>query len=82
MLVRGSAQRKTEAKVSKSKPKINEESSHRGEKVFNLYNHSNLTGYSGDLTNRATFGQPTGRATQVFGSGGPRAFQLAVRLVF
>ena len=55
MLVRGSAQRKTEAKVSKSKPKINEESSHRGEKVFNLYNHSNLTGYSGDLTNRATF---------------------------
>jgi hypothetical protein len=50
--------------------------------VFNLYNHSNLTGYSGDLTNRATFGQPAGRATQVFGSGGPRAFQLAIRLVF
>jgi Carboxypeptidase regulatory-like domain len=50
--------------------------------VFNLYNQSNLTGYSGDLTNRSTFGQPTGRATQVFGSGGPRAFQLAVRFNF
>jgi hypothetical protein len=50
--------------------------------VFNLYNHSNLTGYSGDLTNRSTFGQPTGRATQVFGSGGARAFQFAVRLSF
>jgi len=50
--------------------------------VFNLYNESNLTGYSGDLTNKATFGQPTGRATQVFGSGGPRAFQLAVRWSF
>jgi hypothetical protein len=50
--------------------------------VFNLYNQSNLVGYSGDLTNRSTFGQPTGRATQVFGSGGARAFQLAVRLSF
>jgi hypothetical protein len=50
--------------------------------VFNLFNQSNLTGYSGDLTNRSTFGQPTGRATQVFGSGGARALQLAVRLSF
>jgi hypothetical protein len=50
--------------------------------VFNLFNRSNLTGYSGDLTNRSTFGQPTGRAIQVFGSGGARAFQLAVRLSF
>jgi hypothetical protein len=49
--------------------------------VFNLYNTANLTGFSGDLTS-ATFGQPTGRATQVFGSGGPRAFQLAMRLAF
>src|SRR5258708_33911699 len=39
--------------------------------VFNLYNKVNLTGYSGDLTS-AAFGQPTTRATQVFGSGGPR----------
>lgn len=49
--------------------------------VFNLYNKANLTGYSGDLTS-AAFGQPTSRATQVFGSGGPRAFQLALRLSF
>jgi len=46
--------------------------------VFNLYNKANLSGYSGDLTSVA-FGQPTSRATQVFGSGGPRAFQLALR---
>jgi hypothetical protein len=49
--------------------------------VFNLYNHANLLGYSGDLTT-AGFGQPTSRATQVFGSGGPRAFQLAMRISF
>jgi hypothetical protein len=49
--------------------------------VFNLYNKANLTGYSGDLTSSA-FGQPTSRATQVFGSGGPRAFQLAMRVSF
>jgi hypothetical protein len=49
--------------------------------VFNLYNNANLTGYSGDLTS-AAFGQPTSRATQVFGSGGPRAFQLAMRVSF
>ena len=49
--------------------------------VFNLYNKANLTGYSGDLTS-AAFGQPTSRATQVFGSGGPRAFQLAIRVTF
>jgi len=34
--------------------------------VFNLYNKANLAGYSGDLTSPA-FGQPTSRATQVFG---------------
>jgi len=49
--------------------------------VFNLYNNANLTGQGGDLTS-AAFGQPTGRAPQVFGSGGPRAFQLAVRVGF
>ena len=37
--------------------------------AFNLYNKANLTGYSGDLTS-AAFGQPTSRATQVFGLGG------------
>jgi Carboxypeptidase regulatory-like domain len=49
--------------------------------AFNLYNKANLNGYSGDLTS-AAFGQPTSRATQVFGSGGPRAFQLALRVSF
>jgi hypothetical protein len=49
--------------------------------VFNLYNAANLSGYSGDLTSPA-FGQPTARFTQTFGSGGPRAFQLAMRFRF
>jgi hypothetical protein len=50
--------------------------------AFNIYNAPNLSGYSGDLTDPATFGQPTGRATQIFGSGGPRALQMAVRASF
>jgi hypothetical protein len=49
--------------------------------VFNMYNAANLSGYSGDLTS-AAFGQPTTRFTQLFGSGGPRAFQLATRVSF
>jgi hypothetical protein len=49
--------------------------------VFNLYNKANLSSYSGDLTS-ATFGQPTSRTTQAFGSGGPRAFQVAMRVGF
>lgn len=49
--------------------------------VFNLYNNANLSGHSGDLTS-AAFGKPTTRATQVFGSGGPRAFQLAMKVAF
>ena len=49
--------------------------------VFNLNNTANLSGYSGDLTSGA-FGQPTARYTQLFGSGGPRAFQLAMRVSF
>ena len=49
--------------------------------VFNLYNAANLSGHSGNLTS-AAFGQPTTRAIQTFGSGGPRAFQLATRLSF
>jgi hypothetical protein len=49
--------------------------------VFNLYNAANLSGYSPDLTNPA-FGQPSARFTQLFGSGGPRAFQLASRISF
>jgi hypothetical protein len=49
--------------------------------VFNLYNAANLSGHSGNLTN-AAFGQPTSRVTQVFGSGGPLAFQLGARVSF
>jgi hypothetical protein len=49
--------------------------------VFNVYNAANLSGFSGDLTS-AAFGQPTSRLTQVFGSGGPRAFQFAIRVSF
>ena len=49
--------------------------------VFNLYNAANLSGHSGNLTNSA-FGQPTARFTQVFGSGGPRAFQFGARINF
>ncbi len=49
--------------------------------AFNLLNISNLTGASGDLLNPG-FGQPTNRVTQVFGSGGPRSFQVAARIRF
>ena len=49
--------------------------------VFNLFNAANLSGHSGNLTSPA-FGQPTTRFTQVFGSGGPRAFQLGARVSF
>jgi hypothetical protein len=50
--------------------------------VFNLFNAANLVGYSGNIANPAIFGQPSSRADQVFGSGGPRAFQLGARLSF
>jgi hypothetical protein len=49
--------------------------------VFNVYNAANLSGHSGNLTSVA-FGQPNARFTQVFGFGGPRAFQLGMRLSF
>jgi len=49
--------------------------------VFNLFNMSNLTGYSGVL-NQPGYGQPSARVGQVFGTGGPRAFQFAARLLF
>jgi hypothetical protein len=49
--------------------------------VFNVFNAANLSGHSGNLTNIA-FGQPSARFTQVFGSGGPRAFQLGARISF
>lgn len=50
--------------------------------MFNIFNVANLGGYSGNLTNTLTFGQPTSRAGQVFGTGGPRALQVGGRLAF
>ena len=50
--------------------------------VFNAFNFANRGGYSFDLVNTAAFGKPTNRAGQIFGSGGPRAFQLGARLSF
>jgi hypothetical protein len=50
--------------------------------VFNVFNVANLGGYSYNLSNPGTFGQPTTRASQVFGSGGPRAFQIGARFTF
>jgi len=55
---------------------------------FNIFNVANLGGFSSNLdqvtpTNQTfTFGQPTSRAGQVFGSGGPRAFQIGARVQF
>jgi len=50
---------------------------------FNIFNVANLGGYSYNLTSdSAGFGTPTSRASNIFGSGGPRAFQVAARLTF
>jgi hypothetical protein len=57
---------------------------------FNLFNISNLGGYSFTLDQKAAnpaaqtfaFGQATSRAAQTFGSAGPRAFQLGARISF
>ena len=55
---------------------------------FNIFNVANLGGYNFNLdqvtpTNQVfAFGQPTSRASQVFGSGGPRAFQVGGRFEF
>ena len=50
--------------------------------VFNVFNTANLVQFSGNLAAHDTFGQPSGRFTQLFGSGGPRAVQFAARVGF
>jgi hypothetical protein len=50
--------------------------------MFNVFNIANLGGYSFNLGNTTTFGRPTNRFTQVYGSGGPRALQLGGRISF
>jgi hypothetical protein len=65
--------------------------------TFNLFNKTNILGtsknnYSGffnvlvpDSNNpnlSSAFGTPVSQAGGIFGSGGPRAFQLAAKLIF
>jgi hypothetical protein len=50
--------------------------------VFNLLNTANLVDFNGNLRDPDSFGQPSARFDHVFGSGGPRAFQLGARLSF
>ena len=50
--------------------------------VFNVLNLSNLTNFNYNLVVPATFGKANQRVGQTFGSGGPRAFQLAARVSF
>jgi hypothetical protein len=65
---------------------------------FNIFNIANLSGFTGSLASAAyqrptattagrpnpnnNFGQATGRVSPIFGTGGPRAFQLAARISF
>jgi len=50
--------------------------------VFNIFNVSNLTFDSSSENLGGSFGRPTGRAGQNFGTGGPRALQLGARFTF
>jgi hypothetical protein len=49
---------------------------------FNVFNISNVTNFNYNLVNTGTFGKPNQRVGQTFGSGGPRAFQIAARVSF
>ncbi len=48
--------------------------------VFNIFNLSNKSGYSGSID--TGFGLPTSKANPIFGVGGPRIFQIGGRLKF
>lgn len=81
----------TDVRVSKSFRLAERVSLQVMAEVFNLFNIANLGGFSGALDFTAnpsqppasfSFGQPTLRAGQNFGQGGPRAFQFAARLSF
>ncbi|MGA2588279.1 MAG: TonB-dependent receptor [Bryobacteraceae bacterium] len=48
---------------------------------FNVFNIANLTFYN-DVLNAPNFGQASQRTPNIFGTGGPRAFQFASRLTF
>jgi hypothetical protein len=54
--------------------------------VFNVLNYANIGGISTTVDQATSgtfaFGQPTSRAGQVFGSGGPRAIQIGGRFQF
>ena len=50
--------------------------------VFNILNTSNLTNFNYNLVVPSAFGRAQQRVGQTFGSGGPRAAQIAVRLSF
>jgi hypothetical protein len=57
--------------------------------VFNLFNTTNILGVSntnfsgfGNVLGTGSFGQPITTAGGVFGSGGPRAFQIGGRFTF
>ena len=50
--------------------------------VFNLLNTVQPGSIRGNIPNPAEFGQPGACFTQIFGSGGPRAFQLGMSVNF
>ena len=53
--------------------------------MFNAFNIANLSGYSFTLDNKGaapSFGQPTQRVNQTFGSAGARALQVGARFSF